>query len=195
VTGATGVLRPEYPIETERLILRPFEDGDLEDLVAIQGRADVAEYLYWEPRSRAEVMEGLQRLKAMTAIDESSDSVRLAAILKRGGALIGDYSLRLHSREHRQGEIGYITHPDHQGQGYATEGCLPLLRLGFEVLGLHRIFASCDGRNAASARVMERLGMRPEAHFRENELVKGVWTDELIYAILASEWRALHSPR
>ncbi len=189
VRGATGVLQPDYPIETDRLLLRPFDDGDLEALVAIQARPEVAEYLYWEPRSRAEVVEQLERLKSMTRIDESSDSLRLAAVRREDGALVGDYSLRLHSREHRQGEIGYITHPDHQCRGYATEGSMPLLRLGFEVLGLHRIFASCDGRNAASARVMERLGMRREAHFRENELVKGVWTDELIYAMLASEWR------
>ena len=184
-----GVLRPDYPIQTDRLLLRPFEDRDLDELVDIQARPDVAAYLYWEPRTRPQVVEQLARLKAMDRIDESSDSVRLAALRRDTGALVGDYSLRLHSREHAQGEIGYITHPDHQGHGYATEGCLPLLRLGFEVLGLHRIFGNCDGRNAASARVMERLGMRREAHLRENEYVKGAWTDEVIYAILASEWR------
>jgi RimJ/RimL family protein N-acetyltransferase len=184
-----GVLRPDFPIETDRLLLRPFDDGDLDELFAIQSRPEVADFLYWEPRGRAEVAQQLDRLKSMTRIDDSSDSVRLAAVRRDTGELVGDYSLRLHSREHRQGEIGYITHPAHQGHGFATEGSLPLLRLGFEELGLHRIFASCDGRNAASARVMERLGMRREAHFRENELVKGAWTDELIYALLASEWR------
>ena len=185
----TGVLRPEYPIETERLLLRPFDDGDLDAVFAMQSLPEVAEYLYWEPRGRGEVAQQLERLKSMTRIDESSDSLRLAAVRKDTGALVGDYSLQLHGREHGQGEIGYITHPAHQGLGFATEGSLPLLRLGFDVLELHRIFASCDGRNTASARVMERLGMRREAHFRENELVKGVWTDELIYAMLASEWR------
>ncbi len=185
----TGVLRPDYPLETERLRLRPFEDGDLEELLAIQSRPEVTEFLYWEPRTRAEVVQQLERLKSMTRIDETSDSLRLAAVRRDTGELVGDYSLRLHSREHRQGELGYITHPAHQGHGYATEGSVPLLALGFQELGLHRIFASCDGRNVASARVMERLGMRREALFRENELVKGVWTDELIYALLASEWR------
>ena len=65
-----------------------------------------------------------------------------------------------------------------------------LLRLGFEELGLHRIIGRCDGRNTASAKVMERLGMRREAHFRQNELVKGEWCDELVYAMLAEEWPA-----
>ncbi len=184
-----GVLRPDYPIQTQRLLLRPFQDADLDELVAIQSRAEVAEYLYWEPRTRPDVIQVFDRLKSMDRIDESSDSLRLAAFHRDTGALVGDYSLRLDSRENAQGEIGYITHPDHQGHGYATEGCVPLLKLGFEVLGLHRIFGNCDGRNAASARLMERLGMRREAHFRENEFVKGVWTDALIYATLASEWR------
>ncbi len=189
-----GILRPEYPILTERLLLRPFVDDDLEALFAIQSLPEVAEFLYWDPRTRPQVAQQLERLKSMRRIDDSSDSVRLAAVRRDTGKLVGDYSLRLHSREHAQGEIGYITHPAHQGHGFATEGSIPLLRLGFEQLGLHRIFANCDGRNAASARVMERLGMRREAHFRENELVKGTWTDELIYAMLASEWRALNGP-
>jgi RimJ/RimL family protein N-acetyltransferase len=64
-----------------------------------------------------------------------------------------------------------------------------MLRLGFEELGLHRIFAESDARNAASMRVMERLGMRREAHFVENEFLKGEWTDGVVCAILEREWR------
>jgi RimJ/RimL family protein N-acetyltransferase len=82
-------------------------------------------------------------------------------------------------------------HPEHHGRGLAGEAAAVLLRLGFEDLGLHRVIGRfdgrCDGRNTASAKVMERLGMRREAHFRQNELVKGEWCDELVYAILAEE--------
>ena len=62
--------------------------------------------------------------------------------------------------------------------------------MGFELLGLHRIIARCDARNGASARVMERLGMRREGHLVENEFIKGEWTDELLYALLEQEWRS-----
>ncbi|HEX2193872.1 MAG TPA: GNAT family protein [Candidatus Limnocylindria bacterium] len=182
------MLRPDFPLRTERLLLRPFDDGDLDQLLVMQADPDVARYLYWEPRDREEVAQSIQRFKPMDRIDDESDSLRLAAVLRDSGELVGDYSLRLYSREHLQGEIGFITHPAHQGHGFATEGSALLLRLGFEELALHRIFGSCDGRNRASAGVMERLGMRREAHFRENEFVKGTWTDELIYAMLASEW-------
>lgn len=188
--GLSRALRPAFPLLTERLLMRPFEDGDLEAMHAMQGDPDVARFLYWEARSLDEVRAQIERIKPMTRIDEESDSLRLAAVRRDTGALVGDYSLRLDSREHRQGEIGFITHPAHQGLGFATEGSLVLLRLGFEELGLHRIFGSCDARNIGSARVMERLGMRREAHFRESEIFKGEWGDEYIYAMLADEWRA-----
>src|SRR3546814_14380416 len=64
-----------------------------------------------------------------------------------------------------------------------------MLRLGFDALGLHRIVARCDGRNVASTRVMEKLGMRREAHFRANETVKGEWTHEVVSAMMSTERR------
>ena len=64
-----------------------------------------------------------------------------------------------------------------------------MLRLGFEEAGLHRIVAGCDPRNGASVRVMDHLGMRREAEFREAELVKGEWIDEIVCAVLEPEWR------
>ena len=182
------MVRPTYPLVTERLFLRPFADADLDAAYAIESREDVTRYLYWGPRSRAEMREALERRKEMTAIDDERDAVRLAAVLRASGALVGDFSLQLVSREHRQGEIGFVLHPDHQGRGYGTEAGAVMLRFGFEDVRLHRIIGRCDGRNTASARLMERLGMRREAHFRSNELVKGEWTDELVYAILAEEW-------
>jgi RimJ/RimL family protein N-acetyltransferase len=79
-------------------------------------------------------------------------------------------------------------HPAYSGHGYATEASAELLRLGFERLGFHRVVGRCDARNTASASLMERLGMRREAHFRQNEFIKAEWTDQLVYAILATEW-------
>jgi RimJ/RimL family protein N-acetyltransferase len=185
-----GVLRPAYPIETARLRLRPFEAGDLEALHAIQSREDVARYLYWGPRSLDEVRDALADRMQMTVLEAEGQTLVLAAVLRDSGELVGDVNLRWLSEAHRQGEVGYVFHPDHHGHGYAVEATAEVLRLGFEELALHRIVARCDGRNVASTRLMERLGMRREAHLRENELVKGVWTDELVFALLAREWRA-----
>jgi RimJ/RimL family protein N-acetyltransferase len=182
------MLRPTFPLRTERLLLRPFRDEDLDGLLAMQGRADVTRYLNWGPRTRDEARHMLERLMRMTAIDDHSSGLRLAATLPASGEVIGDFSLWRVSQEHNQGEIGFVVHPDHHGAGYGTEGAALLLRLGFEEAGLHRIVGRCDARNAASARLMQKLGMRLEAHLRENELIKGEWCDELIFAMLASEW-------
>jgi len=177
-------------LTTERLLLRPFKDGDYEAVYALESRPDVMRYLYWEPRTPDEARAALDRRVKMTSLDDEVAALRLAVIRRDSGDLIGDFSLRLRSRPDRQGEIGFMFHPDHQGRGYAAEAGRAALELGFESFGLHRIQGSCDARNAASARLMERLGMRLEARLRETEFVKGVWCDELIYAILAAEWRA-----
>ena len=96
--------------------------------------------------------------------------------------------LRIVAPAHRGGELGFIFHPDHSGRGYAIEAARVVLDVAFGEFGLHRVTGSCDARNLASARLMERLGMRREAHFRSNEYVKDEWCDELVYAILREEW-------
>jgi RimJ/RimL family protein N-acetyltransferase len=94
------------------------------------------------------------------------------------------------SAEHGCAEIGYVFHPDARGHGYATEACAALLELAFDGLGLHRVIARVDARNDASCAVLRRLGMRQEAYLVQNEWFKGEWTDEIDFAILATEWRA-----
>lgn len=184
------MLRPAYPITTRRLLLRPFGPDDLDALLAIQSREDVARYLYWEPRTRDQVAEALAGRTAMTALEREGDSIVLAVTLAATGELLGDVNLQWHSAEHRGGEIGFVFHPDHHGRGYAREAAVEMLRLGFDGLGLHRVIGRLDADNHASARLLERLGMRREARFRQNEFVKGRWADEAVYAMLAEEWRA-----
>jgi RimJ/RimL family protein N-acetyltransferase len=187
------VLSPEYPIRTERLLLRPYTEDDLDAVADIQSRPDVTRYLYWGPRDRAQARGSLAMKIAANGFRQEGDNLTLAVVLPETGALIGDVMLVWLSEEHRQGEIGYIFHPDHGGRGYATEAARVMLRLAFEGLGLHRVIGRLDGRNTASARVLERLGMRREAHLVENEIVKGEWTDELVYAMLEHEWRDQHA--
>ena len=180
---------------TERLVLRLFTPDDFEPLFAIQSRPDVARWLYWEARSPDEVRTSLQYKLRGVALAEDDDCVSLAVVLKDGGELVGDCSICLRSREHRQGEIGFILHPDHHGRGYATEAARLLLEIAFDDLDLHRVVGRLEPRNAASAGVLERIGMRREAHLVENEFVKGEWQSELVYAILRREWRAAKAPR
>jgi RimJ/RimL family protein N-acetyltransferase len=181
-------VKPAYPLQTERLLLRPFAATDFDALLAIQSRADVARYLYWDPRTAAEVREALDLKVRSTAIVAEGDNISLAAVLQATGELIGECSLRWVSSEHRQAEIGFILHPDHHGHGYATEAAAALLALAFDELRVHRVIGRLEARNTASARVLERLGMRQEAHLVENEYVKGEWQSEVVYALLDREW-------
>src|SRR5690606_24018381 len=136
-----------------------------------------------------------ERVASQTRIAAEGDKLVLAVERLDTGVLVGDVNLVWTNREHRQGEIGFVLHPAHHGRGFAREAGAVMLRLGFDELGLHRIVARCDGRNVASTRVMEKLGMRREAHFRENEIVKGEWTDEIVYAMLSTEWRRVGGDR
>jgi RimJ/RimL family protein N-acetyltransferase len=178
---------PRLPIQTPRLRLRRLVADDLGALHAIHSREDVTRWLYWEPRSQDEVGTSLDAHIARS-LDEG---VVLAIDLE--GELIGTANVAV--GEHRQGEIGFMLHPDHQGHGYATEAAEAIVELAFDAYGLHRVYGCVEPRNTASARVLERLGMRKEAHLTENEWGKGEWRSEAIYAILAREWRAARERR
>ena len=177
---------PELPIETDRLRLRAPQPEDLAPLHAIQSREDVARWLYWGPRSLEDVSRSLERQIGQDRTRE----LALVAVRRDTGELIGHLTLTLGPAEHRQAEIGFMFHPDHHGRGYATEASRAVLALAFTTYDLHRVYGRLEPRNIASARVLERLGMRREAELRENEWVKGEWQSEAIYAVLAREWRA-----
>ena len=115
--------------------------------------------------------------------------VTLVVELRATGELVGHVNLTIAPDQPRQGEIGFIFHPDHQGRGYATEAARALIAHAFEHYDLHRVYGRLEPRNEASARVLEKLGMRREALLIENEWVKGEWQSEAIYALLAREWR------
>ncbi len=184
VTG----LRPAYPIRTERLALRPWDPSDLDAFHRLRGDPEVVRYLYGYPMTRdeAETRLGAQS----SAITECGRWMNLAVLLAATDELLGDVGVCWISAVHREVEIGYTFLPEHHGHGYATEAAAAVVDLAFSGLGAHRVTGRIDARNTASAAVLGRLGMRHEAHFVENEWVKGEWTDESVYAVLASEWAA-----
>lgn len=186
---------PDWPIQTERLLLRPFEEGDFEALYAMQSNEDVVRYLYQDVRSIDGVRASLARKLAAVQIAGEGDGLGVAAVLRDTGELVADLQLWCVSEGHSQGELGFTVHPAHQRKGYATEGSRPLLDFAFATVGFHRVVGRTEARNRPSARVLEKLGMRREAHLVENEWVKGEWQSELVYAILAEEWATLRAGR
>ena len=188
---AGPVPAPVVPIETARLLLRPLRAEDLDDVHAYQAREDVTRYLYWEPHDREQSRAALERAMRRDGLREPGDGLVLAVVPHDVGRVVGQVSLALVSAEHRQGETGFVLHPGYQGRGYATEAAAVMLDLAFDHYRLHRVAGRCDPRNAGSIAVMRRLGMRQEAHFVHNEVFKGQWGDELVFAVLEHEWRSI----
>ena len=183
------VFAPPLPILTERLCLRPFTRGDVEAVYAYRQRDDVARHLFDDPMSREQCTELVQTRVGQTFLMADEDSIVLAIERRDNQHLVGEISLIQRSAASRQGELGYLLHPDSQGRGYATEAAARMLELGFDGAGLHRIYARCSIHNLPSWRLMERLGLRREAHLREHVFIKGEWAEELVYAQLEDEWR------
>jgi RimJ/RimL family protein N-acetyltransferase len=186
--ASAAVPLPELPIETERLRLRPLEAGDHASLLAIYGREDVTRYLPSGVRDADGVSELLERKLAPTRLEEDGDALNLAVVLREDGRFAGEVMLFHRSTIHRAAEVGYVFDPAFHGRGFATEAAAELLGIAFEQVGYHRVYGRLDARNTASARVLEKLGMRREAHLVENEWLQGEWTDEVIYALLEREW-------
>jgi RimJ/RimL family protein N-acetyltransferase len=181
-------MKPAWPLETERLVLRAFEEGDLDALYKAHSDADVVRWLYNEPRTLEESRELLGR-KVAGALLAEGDWVSAAVIERETGHFVGDVGVHWESEQHKTGEIGFIFDPAYQGRGYATEAARAVLDFAFDGMGFHRVIGRTEARNVASARVLEKLGMRLEAHLVENEWVKGEWSSELVYAMLEREWQ------
>lgn len=177
-------------IETERLMLREFREDDWEDMLAYWSNPLYERY-YAEHRDPARVARDLVTRFVEARSTEPRRSWQLAIALKDTGDdhLVGNCGIRINDPDRGEANIGYELNPDVWGNGYATEATGAIVRFGFEDLHLHRIWAECVAENTASARVLEKLGMRREAHFREHRYYRDRWWDTLIYAILAREWR------
>lgn len=168
-------------------MLRPFVGTDVERWYDMRSRPDVHRYLYSEPDDRPSAVRAVAQRVGQTALLVPGDVLAVAVVLaETPDVIVGDVMLQ--RAAHDGAEIGFVFHPEHHGRGLATEAVIAVLRLGFAGAGLHRIVGRCDARNVASARLMARLGMRREARFLRNEYVKGEWTDEYVYALLADEW-------
>ncbi|MCW2680304.1 MAG: N-acetyltransferase [Frankiales bacterium] len=178
-------------IGTPRLLVRPFREDDLDAIHALQSDPEVVRYLPWLLRTREESQTWLAARIAASTLEADDDAVAYAVERRDDGRVLGSITLFLRSIEHEQGEIGFVLERSAQGQGYAAEATAAVLDLAFPALDLHRVVGKADARNTASATLMQRLGMRQEAHLRECERFKGEWGDLVVYAVLREEWDRL----
>lgn len=178
-----------FPIETDRLILRPFERGDVEGLNAYHALPSVQRYVFSRTRDRAEVAGALNIMRNHVSLQRPGDTLTLAMIRKGDKQLVGHVSLHWSDATAGQGEVRFLINPTYAGQGFVAEAVGAMFDLAFDHFHIHRVFARCDGRNHHSIKLMQQLGMRLEAHYREHALFQGEWDEELHFAILDREWQ------
>jgi aminoglycoside 6'-N-acetyltransferase len=178
----------------DRVVLRRFCPADVPAFVAYRSCAQVARFQSWDaPYPQAEGDRFVRQMMRQHP-DTAGEWFQFAVALRSGGQLIGDCAARPHADDPRQCEIGFTIAGDYQRHGYATEAARLLVGYLFARRGKHRITATCDARNAASAAALTRLGMRQEGHLREATWAKGEWTDDLLYGLLRHEWSPAKRP-
>lgn len=175
----------ELPVRTERLVVRRFAAGDVAAFAAYRSDPEVARYQAWD----APVPEAAaRRLVAGFAAAEEGTSGWFQYAVECDGVLIGDVGICLDGNR-LQAEVGFTIARAHQGNGYATEAVRCVLDRVFAA-GVRRVSAECDARNTASARLLERLGFGLEGHRRRHTWLKGEWTDDFLYGLLAENRHA-----
>jgi RimJ/RimL family protein N-acetyltransferase len=174
-------------LETKRTKIRYLRRDDLEDFFAFRSDPEVCRYQGYDPISRRSAIEFIESLQGKE-FGTAGEWVQLGVVHKETGRMIGDVGLKPEA-DVRVVEFGISFAPEFQGRGLASEAVGATIDRLFDHHRVHRVIGSVDVDNVACIRLMEGLGFRREAHFRNSFFDHGVWRDEYLYAVLASEWK------
>lgn len=175
-------------LRSDRLLVRRFRDEDAESLAAYRSDPEVARYQGWEPPMSFDEARGFVHGLADEHPDAPGKWFQYAIEELETGEHIGDVASHTRDDDPRTATIGVTLRRGSQGAGYATEAVRLLLEYLLVDRRKHRVIADCDPRNAAVVGLLERVGMRREAHHVQSYWDGSGWTDEYVYAILADEW-------
>ena len=171
-------------LETDRLRIRPYGDADIPELLPLIGTREVAATTLRIAHPYTE-----QDARDFFELAKEPDKLWLAITLRADGRQIGGNGLRIEP-QHQHAELGYWLGVAYWRMGYATEAASEMLRYGFEELGLHRIYATHFKQNAASGKILKKIGMQHEGCQRGHLLKWGEFVDSEMYGILRQEWEA-----
>lgn len=178
---------PAPTLLTARLRLRTFNESDADALFALHSNADVLRY--WDAPPWVEPLRAERFITACREIEEAGAGTRLAVERVSDGVFIGWCSLTRWNPDYRSSSMSYCFDDGAWGHGYATEAARSLLQWAFKTLDLNRVQAETDTRNAASARVLEKLGFVREGKLREDCVVNGEVSDSWVYGLIRREWQ------
>lgn len=174
-------------IQTRRLSIRALSLDDAEGIYSYRSLPNIYRYQNWVPKSAAEVAQYIAKSNA-DGYNIAGTWFQLGLHLQSNDELIGDVGLHFLPPDNEQTEIGFTVSPGHQRMGYAFEAVTAVMAHLFHEMGKHRIVASVDPSNRASISLLEKLGMRKEGVFRKSVNIRGLWEDDILYAILEEEW-------
>jgi RimJ/RimL family protein N-acetyltransferase len=173
-------------LRTERLVLRAHVTSDVPALFAMLADAETMPFWSTPPHTDD---SGARGMAAERATGEDG-SVRFAVERRADGVLLGTCSLFLLDRQSRRGEVGYLLGAHHRGRGCMHEALLALLDHGFTAPNVSRVEADVHPGDAASLRVLERLGFTVGGLLRERSIVNPEVSDSVVLGLLAREWPA-----
>jgi len=177
-------------IETPRLLLRKLGVEDAEEYFSIASNPLAAKHTIWNAHITIE--DSISYLSELQAKMDQGQAIHWGIIDQATGTLIGRVGFIHFDTQHSLSEVGFALHCDWWGQGIMSEAALPVIRYGFEELGLNRIEGRCNADNLASERVLLKIGMTFEGILRRQLKIKGVFIDQKMYAILNSDFNELH---
>ena len=184
---AEDVFRDPPVLETSRMCLRKLRMRDAKMLFQWTSDPEVARYVLWEAHQK--IGDTRSYLRYMKSLYRQGLPSSWGMELKESGQVIGTIGIMGWMPEHRSAEIGYSLGKPWWHQGYAPEALARVIQLMFEKTEINRIEAQCDVRNPASARVMEKCGMKREGLLRQRVRNKGEMADVLLYSILREEYQ------
>ena len=176
-------------IQTERLLLRPFRDSDYDDLYEFLSQLKDDEF---EGYPGITYENGREHLAYRVGSEDF-----YAIELKNTGKVIGN--IYCGSRDYNAKEVGYIVNKKYQRKGYACEALGAVIEDAFKE-GVHRVYAECDSRNKSSWLLLEKTGLKREAHFKQNiyfhkdEQGNPIWKDTYVYALVKDDWGSKNEP-
>lgn len=173
-------------LNTKRLALRSLQIDDAEALFKYRSDAITNQYQGWIPKTNDDARNFIS--KVAEKIDEYGTWFQFAIVLEVTGELVGDIGIHFFDADNFQVEVGCTLAKKNHSKGIAVEALKTLINYLFTNLNKRRITCSIDPRNSPSIKMVERLGFRKEAHFKQSIFIDGEWYDDMVYALLKDEW-------
>jgi len=174
---------PEF--ESERLIFRKILMSDAKDILLIRSNDDVMRFM--DVMRFESIADAEKMIRSVEESYNKEDGINWGIVEKHSNSFVGYFGFFRIIPEHCRAEIGYALKPEYWGKGYMYETINRMIKFGFEIMKLHSIEANVNPANEKSKKVLERIGFKKEAYFRENYLFDSKFLDSIIYSLLEKD--------